>query len=59
MPAPYPPEFRDDVVRIARSREYGETIAHIAGDFRIHPEERVLVRNEASHRALRHYAGRH
>ena len=30
MPAPYPQEFREDVVRVARSREDGVTIAQIA-----------------------------
>ena len=33
MPAPYPQEFRDDVVRVARSREDGIIIAQIAKDF--------------------------
>ena len=37
MPAPYPQEFRDDVVRVARSREDGVTIAQIAKDFGVHP----------------------
>ena len=32
MPAPYPQEFREDVVRVARSREDGVTIAQIAKD---------------------------
>ncbi|WP_341855277.1 IS3 family transposase [Brachybacterium sp. GPGPB12] len=36
MPAPYPQEFRDDVVRVARSREDGVTIAQIAKDFGVH-----------------------
>ena len=36
MPAPYPQEFRDDVVRVARSREEGVTLAQIAKDFGIH-----------------------
>ncbi|MFW3386649.1 UNVERIFIED_CONTAM: IS3 family transposase [Kocuria sp. CPCC 205274] len=36
MPAPYPQEFRDDVVRVARSREDGVTLAQIAKDFGIH-----------------------
>ncbi|RLZ04408.1 IS3 family transposase [Kocuria tytonicola] len=36
MPAPYPREFRDDVVRVARSREDGVTIAQIAKDFGVH-----------------------
>nr|WP_010552303.1 transposase [Brachybacterium paraconglomeratum] len=33
MPAPYSQEFRDDVVRVARSREDGVTLAQIAKDF--------------------------
>ena len=36
MPAPYPREFREDVVRVARSREDGVTIAQIAKDFGVH-----------------------
>ncbi|WP_144829758.1 transposase, partial [Kocuria rhizophila] len=36
MPAAYPREFRDDVVRVARSREDGVTIAQIAKDFGVH-----------------------
>lgn len=36
MPAPYPQEFRDDVVRVAGSREDGVTIAQIAKDFGVH-----------------------
>ncbi|MCT1881437.1 IS3 family transposase, partial [Kocuria rhizophila] len=36
MPAPYPQEFREDVVRVARSREDGVTIAQIAKDFGVH-----------------------
>ncbi|TDL44666.1 IS3 family transposase [Kocuria rosea] len=36
MPAPYPQEFRDDVVRVARTREDGVTLAQIAKDFGIH-----------------------
>lgn len=37
MPKPYPSEFRDDVVRVARSREHGVTIEQIARDFGVHP----------------------
>lgn len=37
MPKPYPKEFRDDVVRVARSRELGVTIEQIARDFGVHP----------------------
>ncbi|WP_206059892.1 transposase [Kocuria tytonicola] len=35
MPAPYPQEFRDDVVRVAKNREHGEKLAVIAKDFGI------------------------
>jgi transposase-like protein len=37
MPKPYPIEFRDDVVRVARGREPGVTIEQIAKDFGVHP----------------------
>lgn len=37
MPRPYPREFRDDVVRVARNREDGVTIEQIASDCGIHP----------------------
>ena len=36
MPAPYPQEFRDDVVRVARNREDDVTIEQIAKDFGVH-----------------------
>ncbi|PBA28907.1 hypothetical protein CKJ65_25755 [Mycobacterium intracellulare] len=32
-PRPYPREFRDDVVRVARNRDDGVTIEQIATDF--------------------------
>ena len=35
MPAPYPQEFRDDVVAVARAREPGVTLKQIAADFGI------------------------
>lgn len=35
MPGPYPKEFREDVVAVARARESGVTLAQIAKDFRI------------------------
>lgn len=35
MPKPYPQEFRDDVVRVARSRDGSTTIKQIAKDFGI------------------------
>ncbi|GAB2584933.1 IS3 family transposase [Paractinoplanes abujensis] len=37
MPKPYPREFRDDVVRVAREREPGVTVEQIAKDFGVHP----------------------
>ena len=37
MPKPYPREFRDDVVRVARNREPGVTVEQIATDFGVHP----------------------
>lgn len=37
MPKEFPKEFRDDVVRVARNREPGVTIAQVAKDFGIHP----------------------
>jgi len=35
MPKPYPKEFRDEVVRVARSREEGVRLKDIAADFGI------------------------
>ncbi len=35
MPKPFPKEFRDDVVNVARNREPGQTIKQIASDFGI------------------------
>ena len=35
MPKPYPKEFRDDVVRVARGREAGVRIKDVAADFGI------------------------
>lgn len=37
MPRPYPREFREDVVRVARNRDDGVTIEQIAADFGVHP----------------------
>lgn len=37
MLKPYPQEFRDDVVRVARGRESGVALEQIASDFGIHP----------------------
>ncbi len=37
MPAPYPLEFRDNVVRDAENREPGVTIEQIATDFAFTP----------------------
>ena len=36
VPKPYPKEFRDDVVRVARNREPGVELSQIAKDFGIH-----------------------
>lgn len=36
MSKPYPKEFRDDVVRVARSRESGVGLDQIANDFGVH-----------------------
>ena len=35
MPKPYPQEYREDVVSVARSRAPGQTIKQIAADFGI------------------------
>jgi transposase-like protein len=35
VPKPYPREFRDDVIAVARRRENGVTLAQIAKDFGI------------------------
>jgi transposase len=37
VPKPYPREFRDDVVRVARDREAGVSVEQIAKDFGVHP----------------------
>jgi transposase-like protein len=37
VPKPYPRDLRDDVVRVARSREPGVTVEQIATDFGVHP----------------------
>ena len=37
VPRPYPKEFRDDVVRVARNRDPGVTIEAVANDFGVHP----------------------
>lgn len=35
MPRPYPREFREDVIRVARDREPGVRIKDVAADFGI------------------------
>lgn len=35
MPRPIPREFREDVVRVARNREPGQTLKQVAADFGI------------------------
>ena len=37
MPKPFPKQFREDVVRVARDRGPGATLEQIAHDFGIHP----------------------
>lgn len=37
MPKPYPEEFREDVVRVARNRGPGVTVGQVAKDFGVHP----------------------
>jgi transposase len=37
VPKPYPQEFREDVVRVARARESGVSVEQIARDFGVHP----------------------
>lgn len=51
MPKMFPKEFRDDVVRVARNREPGVTIAQVAKDFSIHPGilEKWLYRDRVDH----------
>ena len=36
MPKPFPQEFRDDVVRVALSRDPEVTLAQVAKDFGVH-----------------------
>jgi transposase len=35
VPKPFPKEFREDVIRVARNREPGQTIKQVAADFGI------------------------
>ncbi len=37
MGKPFPKEYRDDVVRVARERGPGVTLEQIASDFGVHP----------------------
>jgi transposase len=37
VPKPYPEEFREDVVRVARNRAEGVTLEQVAADFGVHP----------------------
>src|SRR5690242_15116233 len=38
VPKPFPREFREDVVRVARDRDEKTTIEQIARDFGVHPQ---------------------
>ncbi len=58
MPKPYPQEFRDDVVRVARQRPKGVTLEEVATDFGIHPmtlsdwlRKAAEAENELGHQA--------
>ena len=46
---PYPKEFRDDVVRVARNREPGFELSQIAKDFGIHGPSRQPVASVDKH----------
>jgi transposase len=35
VPRPFPREFREDVIRVARNREPGQTLRQVAADFGI------------------------
>ena len=37
VPRPFPREFREDVVRVARGRGPGVTLERVASDFGVHP----------------------
>jgi len=37
VPKPFPREFRDDVVRVAQTRDPDVTLEQVAADFGIHP----------------------
>ena len=36
MPKPFPEEFREDVVRVARNRGPGVTLEQVGADFGVH-----------------------
>jgi len=54
VPRPYPKEFRDDVVRVAESRELGVTVEQVASDFGVHPmtHSKWLARAGATRQAV-------
>lgn len=52
VPKPYPEEFRQDVVRVARNRGPGVTVEQVATDFGVHPMTRgVVVTESGRHRS--------
>lgn len=53
MPKPYPKEFREDVVPVARNREPGVTLEQVAADFGVHPASltKWIRRTEAEENA--------
>lgn len=40
VPKPFPKEFRDDVIRVARNRETGQHLKQMAADFGISASRR-------------------
>ncbi|PIM71332.1 hypothetical protein CTU88_14600 [Streptomyces sp. JV178] len=60
MPKPYPKEFREDVVRVARNREPGVTLEQVATDFGVHPASltKWIRRAEAEERGEQDPAAR-
>jgi hypothetical protein len=60
VPKPYPKEFRDDVVSVARTREPGQTIKQIAADFGIAAWRRpeLLAGTGAGGASIRRLRGR-
>ncbi|WP_156913841.1 hypothetical protein [Brevibacterium album] len=43
MPKPYPKEFRDDVINVARNRDSHTTLAQVAKDFGLHDHPQMAA----------------